>query len=80
MAELILKDKPDGTIYVEISHNDNNPAEIGIMLASAMAKDIEFASMICSAIPTFLDMVHKSRESYCETVIKAQGLNNDKKG
>ena len=75
MEKLLIERNPaTGQIYVEMKGTN---AEIAITLASAMVGSVDIASIVCAAIPIFLDTKGASREGYCKTVMDAIGGNGN---
>jgi hypothetical protein len=68
--ELIIKRLPNNQIQIEIAGEN---LDIAYMLCHAMIENVEIASIVCAAIPTFLDKKGIDRREYCNTVINAVG-------
>lgn len=72
-TEFLLKRLTNGQIMLEM---EGTEAEVAEMICDAMSGNIHIASMICGAIPTFLDLKGIDRAGYCKTVMDAVGFKN----
>ena len=69
-VELIIRQISNGQISCEMQGEEGQVAE---MVCKAMIGSAEVSTIVCSAIPTFLDALKIDRAGYCKTVMEAQG-------
>ena len=70
MTELKLTQLPNGQIALEM---EGEIQDVSAMICRAMIANTEFASIVCGAIPTFLDEKKLDRAGYCKAVMEAHG-------
>ena len=70
MVELILQRLENGQIKCEM---EGGADELAKMICQAMIGNVEIASIVLGAVPTFIDEKGLSREGYCKTVMEAYG-------
>lgn len=66
----VSKDMESGKISFELAGDDPN---ICLMMAELMARNLDAATIIAGAIPSFLDIKGIHRAAFCEQIMKAQG-------
>jgi hypothetical protein len=68
--EFHLKQLPNGLMTCEM---EGSVEDICKMLINAMTGSVDISTIVCAAIPTYLDLTNRTRESYCKTVMEAVG-------
>ncbi len=71
IAQLILKQREDGKIEMELHGTD---VQVSKMVAVSMSQDKDLPGIILGAIPTALDLMKVPRKGVCELIMNGVGM------
>jgi len=76
MINLIVKQTQNGDLEMELAGSDE---EITKMLITAMVQSTDLPLIILATIPSYLDIIGKSRDSFCNVLMKSAGADEKDK-